>query len=142
MDCLQVCYANQVAKSQIKSYMEKRWPGCHAKITFDIRLMPFCLGQRRWKAWWTGQITRIPPILAWFWGILDELFTCLRQLSSHSDSNTILFKVQRQEILKTTCASKKTKFNNDPAITEATCITTIRDLWLINNNKTNFDLKA
>lgn len=73
---------------------------------------------------------------------VDELFTCLCQSSSHGDSNTIPSKAQRREILKAARASKKIKFMDDPAIAEAAHITTMRDQWLISNNKTNPDLKA
>ncbi len=73
---------------------------------------------------------------------VDELFICLRQSSSHGDSNTIPSKAQRREILKAACASKKIKFMDDLAIIEAARITTMRDQWLISNNKTNLDLKA
>lgn len=73
---------------------------------------------------------------------MDELFTCLHQSSSHEDSNNISSKAQSREILMTTCASKKIKFKDDPTIIEAACITTMRDQWLISNNKTNPDLKT
>lgn len=73
---------------------------------------------------------------------LDELFICLRQSSSYGESDIIPSKAQRREILKAACVSKKIKFMDNPAIAEAACITTMRDQWLISNNKTNPDLKA
>lgn len=73
---------------------------------------------------------------------VDELFTCLCQSNSYSESNIILSKAQWREILKAACASKKIKFMDDPTIAEATRITTMRDHWLISNNKINPNLKA
>ena len=73
---------------------------------------------------------------------VDELFTYLRQSSSYGESDIILSKAQRQKILKAARVSKKIKFIDDPAIVEAARITTMRDQWLISNNKTNPDLQT
>ena len=58
---------------------------------------------------------------------VDELFTCLRKSNFYSDHNTISSKAQRQEILETASTLRKSKFIDDPAIPEATCITIMRD---------------
>lgn len=51
-------------------------------------------------------------------------------------------KMQKKEILKATCASKKAKFINDFTVAEATQIILMRNQWLMSNSKSNFGLKT
>lgn len=72
----------------------------------------------------------------------DEIFECFCQSSSFGDSQNLPTKAQKKEILKATYESKKIKYMDDSIIVEASQITTLRDQWLIQNNKINPDLKA
>lgn len=54
----------------------------------------------------------------------------------------MLLKNKKKEILKVACLSKKAKFIDDPTVAEAATILVLRDQWLIENNKTNLELKA
>lgn len=73
---------------------------------------------------------------------IDEIFACICRSSSHGDSSMTPSKAQRREVLKAARASKKIKFMDNPTIAEAARIITMRDQWLISNNKTNSDLKV
>lgn len=73
---------------------------------------------------------------------IDKIFACICWSSSHGDSSMTPSKAQRREVLKAACASKKIKFMNNPIIAEAARIITMRDQWLISNDKTNPDLKV